>query len=65
MDKLDPLRDIGMDVDRFPERLQQHLQTLTPEEIRVLATLQKKAVDAGVGTTIPSAASGTPGNCYY
>ncbi|MBY2998411.1 hypothetical protein [Rhizobium leguminosarum] len=65
MDQFEILRSVGMDVDKLPENLRQHLQTLSSDELKALASLAKKASDAGVGKLIPSAANGSPGNCYY
>jgi hypothetical protein len=67
MDKLDPLRAIGMPVDTFSAPLKNALEDLTPEEINVLARIQKKAVDAGVGTVTPTPGlgGGGSGSCLY
>lgn len=66
-DKLDPLRDIGVPVDSLPDKLRKALEELDPDEVRVLAKIQKRAVDLGVGTLAPigGGAGGGTGSCLY
>lgn len=64
-DKLDPLREVGVDVDHLSEPVQSALQELSPEEVAVIAKIQKKAIDAGVGTAAIPAGAGGSGSCIY
>ena len=64
-DKLDPLREIGVPIDDLPEQMRKALGDLSPEEIGVLAKIQKRAVDLGVGTLAPVGGGGGSGSCLY
>lgn len=65
-DKLDPLRKIGVPIDELPNSLKKALEDLSPEEIGILAKIQKRAVDLGVGTLAPiGGAGGGSGSCLY
>lgn len=63
--KLDPLKDVGVDVDQLSPEIQSALMELSADEVSVLAKIQRKAIDAGVGSaSIPGGAGGS-GSCIY
>lgn len=66
MDKLDPLRNVGVDIDNLSPPMRSALDELSEEEVRVLAKIQKSASDAGVGSPqMSGGGAGGAGSCIY